>query len=749
MNGIGLQRKKNKTFKPAAGLQTFPALTLRCRPSHVSNESGLSTIVTVSFVGLAFAITAAAFLTATVVGRNTARLAAAKVDIETREDVLMRAILQQTAAGLLPGNNGITGAPQVWVDSTGTTGTMPNALNALRATNYVDPTEAATLLPAGVIHANLADTGLTAVGLIQGYDVSGYNNSATPFGGTSGVASLAPSYNSTVEPPLMAWSGNTTLSTTNAVTTSQEFFLGSQYSALSSAVTKLSATKRWGRISYPNIRFGYRRPGDQNFVARRVWWRIPILYEATQKPLQDQPGVPASQDQAAVAYPFNSSTGATYVLSVYEIPSQLPISGDTNLQIGQNPNGGSWGSSWINFTGSNGTAGSTGAACSVYADQVQIAGGTYNSVSAHKQVNITNSVTVGGTALTSATFDNLGVREQLDVSLSTALSGAGQLGAAPVSVAGNDGKVLLVPVMPGANFYMQAPNNAPTHWDLYARPYYKCRIRIVISGTNSNLIYNPSANPQINPTAGAITVSITHLADTTGAPDQILGFPDSSGTTTTYTQTSYYSGGSYSGGVPPSGGLPPYLIYTSTNAGTSPNQNVLVINISGLVNALGNPSQLYSIYIGSNPTTEPASPSTASDPAIAITGTSDLSAFTNGLSIVSNQMLYFLSPFNQGPANNPKSVPASVYAPDIRYGVSGVNPSSVALTGQIAIDPKPGASPSPTPGCPLSFADGADNPIALGSSNNTFSLNEIIDPTQVPPITPLTLLFTIEKERTN
>src|SRR5215475_4792259 len=167
MNGTDLQRRKNS---PTARLQTFPALTLCCRPSHGSNESGLSTIVTVSFVGLAFAITAAAFLTATVVGRNTARLAAAKVDIETREDVLMRAILQQTAAGLLPGNNGITGAPQVWVDSTGTTGTMPNALNALRATNYVDPAEAATLLPAGVIPANLADTGLTAVSLIQGYD---------------------------------------------------------------------------------------------------------------------------------------------------------------------------------------------------------------------------------------------------------------------------------------------------------------------------------------------------------------------------------------------------------------------------------------------------------------------------------------------------------------------------------------------------------------------------------------------------
>jgi hypothetical protein len=769
MSGTGLQRKRNK---PIPRLQTFPTLTLRCRSGsrrsvrHVSHEAGLSLIVTVSFVGLAFAITAAAFLTVSVVGRNTARLAAAKVDIETREDVLMRAILQQTAAGMLPGTNGITGAPNVWDNGTGTTGIIPDAANALSAAlYYVNPTEAATLLPPGVIPANLADTGLTGVELIQGYNAQGYNNSGTPFGGTSGLANLAPSYNASVEPPLMTWSGNTALSTTTALTTPQEFFLGSQYSALSSAVTKLSATKRWGRIYYPNIRFGYKRPGDPNFVARRVWWRIPILYQwqnaqgQTSEPIQDQPGVsPTPTQDQTVAYPavtpssaaVNQSSGATYVLSVYEIPSQLPISGNTNLQIGQNLNGGSsWASSWINFSGSNGTAGSTTNTCSIYANQVQLAGGTYNSVSAHQQLNITNSATVGGVTFTNSTFDNLGVREQDDLALSTLLTGTAQLGAAPVSVAGNDGKVLLVPVMPGAQFYMAAPNNAPTHWDLYARPYYKCRIRVVISGTNSNLIYNPSANPQINTAAntGAITVTITYLPDTTGAPDQILGFPDSSGTTLTYTQTSYYSADSpYSTA---SDGLPSYMTYTSTGAGTSPDQNVLVINISGLVNALGNPAQLYSIYIGSNPTSEPASPATASDPAIAITGTSNLTAFTNGLSLVSNQMLYFLDQFNQGPANSPASVPASVYAPDIRYGVSGVNPSSVALTGQIAIDPEPGATPSPTPACPLNFNDGADNPIALGSSSNTFSLNEIIDPTKVPPITPLTLLFTIEKERTN
>ena len=119
-------------------------------------------------------------------------------------------------------------------------------------------------------------------------------------------------------------------------------------------------------------------------------------------------------------------------------------------------------------------------------------------------------------------------------------------GAAAISVAGNDGKVLVVPVMPGNQFYMTAPGGAgtETHWDLYARPYYRCRIRIIISGTNSTLIYNPNASPQMSAAAnaGAITVSVNFLPDSSSPPqpDQILGFLDSATTPATgspYTQT--------------------------------------------------------------------------------------------------------------------------------------------------------------------------------------------------------------------
>ena len=176
-------------------------------------------------------------------------------------------------------------------------------------------------------------------------------------------------------------------------------------------------------------------------------------------------------------------------------------------------------------------------------------------------------------------------------------------------------------------------------------------------------------------------MSVNLLPDTSSHPDQILGFLDSAMTAATgspYSQTSF---------ADPNGTLPPWMTYTSTGTGTTQDRNILVINVGSMVAALGTniQAQLYSIYIGSNSTTEPASPATASDPGVAIIGTSDLHLFTAGLSIVSNQTLYLLDSVNQVPATGTKPA-TSIFAPDIRYGISGVNPV-VGLVGQVSIDP--------------------------------------------------------------
>src|ERR1700730_1654264 len=92
-----------------------------------SSERGASLILLVSIIGVAFIVTVAAFLVAASNGQATARLASGQVHIATREDALMREILQQTATGMLPGTNGVTGSILNW------TTIMTNAANNLSA----------------------------------------------------------------------------------------------------------------------------------------------------------------------------------------------------------------------------------------------------------------------------------------------------------------------------------------------------------------------------------------------------------------------------------------------------------------------------------------------------------------------------------------------------------------------------------------------------------------------------------------
>src|ERR1700732_286019 len=138
----------------------------------------------------------------------------------------MREILQQTATGMLPGTDGFTGPILTW------TQIMTNAATNLHAISYVDPAELAALPGlAGVIPANMGDTAGTLLGIFNGY------SQEVPYGGTSGLANAV---RAAVEPPLMNWSGSATLSSATALTTPQEFFLGSQYTAVSASVANLS-----------------------------------------------------------------------------------------------------------------------------------------------------------------------------------------------------------------------------------------------------------------------------------------------------------------------------------------------------------------------------------------------------------------------------------------------------------------------------------------------------------------------------
>jgi hypothetical protein len=83
-------------------------------------------------------------------------------------------------------------------------------------------------------------------------------------------------------------------------------------------------------------------------------------------------------------------------------------------------------------------------------------------------------------------------------------------------------------------------------------------------------------------------------------------------------------------------------------------------------------------------------------------------------------------------------------------GMSGAI-APVALTGPISLDPiatpTPGSAATPPIVNPLRLVNATGTPIPASSISATFG--EITNPALIPPIPRLTLMFTIERERTN
>jgi hypothetical protein len=69
----------------------------------------------------------------------------------------------------------------------------------------------------------------------------------------------------------------------------------------------------------------------------------------------------------------------------------------------------------------------------------------------------------------------------------------------------------------------------------------------------------------------------------------------------------------------------------------------------------------------------------------------------------------------------------------------------IAVTGQISVSQA--TTGSTTAINPLSFSTGANNTIS--GTANSYNLSPLTNPRSFPPISRLSLLFTVEKERTN
>lgn len=687
---------------------------IRLHLRRKKSECGEAVLLAVAVAGFAILATTAALLMASSLSQADSRVITAKIDVDLREDVLVRAILQQTAQGMLPNAAGNYAS---W------NSILTAAVNQVNAVSYADPTELATVFPSGTpTMSTLGDTGQTTLAVFQGYQ-----GKETPFGGTQGLANFDPAYDPTTEPPWYVWPTANYWDSTTAINNPFPFFTGSQYDGTSSSIPAgFNPAYRWQQMTFPNIRLSYKKPGDP-FVARRIWWKIPICFQTTQQ----MAGVNVPKGT-----PRFPAVTHNYILSAYEVPSQLPITGNVPIEVGRNPDGTLWGNTGSGAVQING---------SIFGDQIQLYGGTYaDTLSARRQLNVVNPSTVVGQVFADNTYQNFGQRELYDANR-TATYATGSTSApvsAPISDASDTGKTIVIPILPGDDFLKPAPGGVPTNWDLYARPYYKSQMRILISQ------WNPAAN-----NGNGIYDFTVYLAPDSSVPswsvlplNPMFGIPDNNSQVRALRFTQGVTG------IPDNLTLAAGLL---TQLPGFPSQNVARFDFSKLATflsiqlfTLASPNTLvHAIYIGINPNS-PYATALATLP-ICVANAGDLSAFTNGLSIVTPLKLVFLGSFNTVPLASPYDPtdpypPVSVYAQQILYGMTTQN-AQVNFNGRIEVD-TPGDVSNGTVN-PLSFRSGGSNTV-VGSTSSTYNLKQINNINMVPPITRVSWILTIDKIRT-
>jgi hypothetical protein len=251
----------------------------------------------------------------------------------------------------------------------------------------------------------------------------------------------------------------------------------------------VSPNQKFNRLRYPATSFGYAKPGDP-FVAKRNWWAFSLNVGNHDGGL------------TGVVRPRRD-----FVLSIYEIPSQLPISAASSMLIGNYASG----AAWQNNTTIEGN---------ISVGRAELTGGTaLTSLSLRRGLTNSSATSIDGvvsaTPFDPGTAAAAGIREryQIDKDKENRVSLANQttMGSFfPVSMASESGRAAFIPISQGRGFFdrfdVRNGNNDPveaagarnhigkdtlssTTWNNYSVGAQQCAMRLdIIEG-------NVGANP--------------------------------------------------------------------------------------------------------------------------------------------------------------------------------------------------------------------------------------------------------------
>jgi len=523
------------------------------------------------------------------------------------------------------------------------------------------------------------------------------------------------------------------------------------YGNLASGDVGLSVTEYpdFNLLKYPQINFGYAEPGE-DFVAKRNWWAFSMDL--------------AKNDDAMT---HASSLGRNFVLSIYEIPSQLAISAEAFMSLGEFGTGEDW--KFVTISGG------------VFAGKALVEGDTnLDALSSRRGMEISSSSSIGGQNFATNPFSP-GLREAYQLTEGDFF---------PVSLASEGGRVAFIPINRGVEFFdrFATPDEvntiSPTTWNDYSIGARQCAMRLDITECVDATDPTPTEVRFTYYQNGVRrTMDINLLTSGyTGLPS---GYLYACKEENTYdfgeavVDLAYGTGGSYAFeaqatgevtfnndrfGDPAFGFLKsgyyrpsyPFEIRTLDNgkicvalyperfesfldaiqADDTSINNSIAINVD------------YSTSTGSINLPVPSIPCAESDYGVVIEECGDFTSFPKGFSLVTNLRTYIGSDFNITPATPPAGYipseeyypPVSLFAPEKRFGID-VDPYSIDVYGQIGSLAKDDG----TMIRPLDSKAGSG--ARFGSNRIRVNLKPIAHPAELPPITMMNWLITVEEVR--
>jgi hypothetical protein len=675
-------------------------ITKKSSTRALTTAPGFASLLTVTSVGLALLIILVSMYENTIVAHDVQKNSLLKNDYQQREDAFLRAltnIIPNRAIMCMQDNSSNSpGAENLQWKSI-----INDALELSNSRQALSPDIAGTIGVDSHRSGNNTDSYLDQSTIITALSGTTSNPDAITSGTNLAATNDYP-------PPLNCSSTEQTADTMYPVVSFNKIYGMDAEGWVQASVEDFPF---FNLINAPEMHFNYQN--SSSMIAKHNWWVFEMSF--------------ASQDAALTRV---VSRKKKYLISLYEIPSQLPISASSFTTFGTHSDGTEW--SNVSLKGS------------IFAEKVKTEGSfSTDAIAARKGVEVSSNTTVNG--------DTTGA-DGTDPFESNARELAQTQGKTfPISSSSDGGRVTFIPINRGLEFYDRYTgdpdsesnsNNAisPTSWDYYSIGAKQCSMRLDVIDVESATDQTPTAikfsywqdDPNDGISGDLERVSIIFRKNPNPFDPTEQNWPgifDANGDSFPFHIDKSYSG------------RPCLAIYAerltawlqNNNAGYFETNKSISVNVD---------------YINNPTIAKPPFPTGVTDLALMLMDAKDLTIFSKGFSMVTNMRLIFTDDINITPTTLPDGVilptgeqfypPVSFFAPEKRFGDSGIA-LKIDLDGQLGSLAKGNSEPVRIADLKSSFAD------EIIPENIEANLKTIDHPAALPPINMMNWMVVIRE----